>query len=188
MKKLLILSLSAITLFVTKQAAAQDQQAMQKWMEYMTPGDMHKMLESYNGNWTADVTMYMPGQPPMTNKMTSTNTMILGGRYQQSVEKGSFNGMPFEGISTLGYDNLRKVFVNTWVDNFGTGVLVMEGGYDPTTKTINLYGSETDPMSGKTMKVHQTMKMVDNNNQLWQMFDVKDGKETKTMEIKATRA
>jgi Protein of unknown function (DUF1579) len=46
--------------------------------------------------------------------------MILGGRYQQSTTKGSFNNMPFEGISLLGYDNAKKVFMNSWVDNMGT--------------------------------------------------------------------
>jgi hypothetical protein len=35
--------------------------------------------------------------------------------------------MPFEGISTLGYDNAKKTFFSTWIDNMGTGMMVMEG-------------------------------------------------------------
>lgn len=27
--------------------------------------------------------------------------------------------MPFEGISTLGYDNAKKTFFSTWIDNMG---------------------------------------------------------------------
>jgi hypothetical protein len=52
---------------------------------------------------------------------TCTNTMILGGRYQQSMIKGNMMGMPFEGMGLLGYDNAQKLFYSTWVDNMGTG-------------------------------------------------------------------
>jgi hypothetical protein len=70
--------------------------------------------------------------------------MILGGRYQQSTTKGSFNNMPFEGISLLGYDNAKKVFMNSWVDNMGTGILQMRGTWDPAGKTINFTSTTVD--------------------------------------------
>ena len=35
----------------------------------------------------------------------------MGGRYQQSTFKGDFGGMPFEGTSTTGYDNAKKVLL-----------------------------------------------------------------------------
>lgn len=60
--------------------------------------------------------------------------MILGGRYQQSMHTGSFNGMPFEGISLVGYDNTKKVFMSSWADNMGTGSMYMEGTWDQTPK------------------------------------------------------
>lgn len=34
--------------------------------------------------------------------------MIFGGRYQLSNYKGNFMGMPFEGMSIMGYDNAKK--------------------------------------------------------------------------------
>jgi hypothetical protein len=49
-----------------------------------------------------------PDTPSQKNTATCVNKMILGGRYQSSTHTGSFNGMPFEGISTLGYDNAKK--------------------------------------------------------------------------------
>ncbi len=113
-----------------------------------------------------------------------TNKMILNGLYQQSVNKGTFNNMPFEGISTVGYDNAKKTFFSSWVDNMGSGILNMEGTWDDATKTINLTGKETDPASGKDMAARQTMTFTDNNTQKMEMFITRPGsKEMKAMEI-----
>jgi hypothetical protein len=38
---------------------------MKAWQDYMTPGDMHKMIASSDGTWNEDITMWMAhGQPP----------------------------------------------------------------------------------------------------------------------------
>lgn len=49
-------------------------------------------------------------------------------------------GMPFEGHGTLAYDNHRKMFVSTWIDNMGSGIMVLEGTYDDASKTLTLMG------------------------------------------------
>ena len=49
-------------------------------------------------------------------------------------------------------------------------------------------GSESDPMTGKETKVRQTIKIIDNNTQVMEMFSLTGGKEVKTMEIKVKRA
>ncbi len=158
---------------------------MQAWGNYMTPGQMHSMLAKSDGVWTADVTMWMsPDAPPQKSTATATNKMILGGRYQESTVKGDFNGMPFEGRSTVAYDNSKKVFVNTWVDNMGTGIMTMEGTYDSTTHTINFSGKCTDPTTGKDCTMRQVFTQVDDNTQHEEMYATyPGGKEYKSMEI-----
>lgn len=166
-----------------------DQAAMmQKMMEAATPGEMHKMLASLDGKWTGETTLWTsPNDPPQKSMGTAENSMIMGGRYQQSTIKADMGGMPFEGMSLLGYDNTRKVFFNTWIDNFGTGIMELEGPYDAATKTIILKGTYVDPSTGK-MQIRQTMKMVDDKHQLIEMYTTLPGKkEMKTMEIKYTR-
>ena len=181
-----------ILLFVASgsQAVAQmDEKAQKAWMDYMTPGDVHKMLAKSNGAWKGEVTMWMaPGQPPSTMTATCTNTMLLGGRYLQSTNKGEMMGMPFEGIGVLGYDNATKMFTYTWIDNMGTGTMTLKGSWDNSTKSINLSGSMFDPMSGKETTVREVYTITDDNNQLVQMYSPgPDGKEYKNMEIKLTR-
>jgi hypothetical protein len=95
--------------------------------------------------------------------------------------------MPFEGYSIFGYDNIKKIFESTWIDNMGTGTIHMEGTYDASTKTVNLKGKEMDPMSGKEIDLRQTVQFIDDNNQLVQMFSNRNGQEVKVMEIKLTR-
>ncbi len=157
---------------------------MKMWMNYMTPGTFHKMLAKDNGAWTEEATFWMtPGAPPTTSSMSSENKMIMGGRYQQSTHKGTVNGMPFEGISTVGYDNAKKVFFSTWIDNMGTGLMYMEGKYNPVMKNITFLGKMVDPMSGKDKSVREVFTMIDDNTQTITMFDSDNGKEYKSMEI-----
>src|SRR5664279_382053 len=162
MKKIQLCFCILFCLATFKNLCAQDDAAMKAWQNYMTPGDIHKMLAASDGTWNEDITMWMaPGAPPAKSVATAENKMILGGRYQQSTTKGTFNGMPFEGISTLGYDNAKKIFVNSWVDNMGTGIMQLQGPWDPATKTVNLKGTSVDPTTGKDMNVRETITLVD---------------------------
>jgi len=172
-----------------KPMSAEEAAMAKKWEEYMTPGDVHAMMAKSNGEWNQDITMWMdPSGSPMKSNASCTNTMIMGGRYQQSVHKGNFQGMPFEGISITGYDNAKKMIVSTWIDNMGTGIMVMEGKYDPVTKTTTSFGKMTDPMTGKDKSVREEFTIMDDNNHMMTMYETPEGgKEYKTLEIKFTR-
>ncbi|MBC8985695.1 DUF1579 domain-containing protein [Pedobacter sp. N36a] len=188
MKKLTLSVVALLMLAITCRVQAQDNAMMKAWQTYMTPGDVHKMLAKDDGKWDGDVTMWMaPGAAPEKSKTSSTNTMIMGGRYQKSIHEGNMMGMPFEGMSLLGYDNSKKVFISTWIDNMGTGVMTMEGTWDDATKTINFRGKCVDPMTGKDMDVREVFKFVDNDHQVMEMYANTDGKEMKTMEIQFSR-
>jgi hypothetical protein len=166
-----------------------DSAMMATWMAAATPGEMHKMLAMSDGEWDGEVTSWMdPAAPPTKSKSWSMNKMVLGGRFQHSETSGCFGGMPFEGMGLVGYDNIKKVFMSTWIDNMGTTMMNLEGPYDPTTKTIHLSGTCTNPMDGKQMRMREDFTITDDNNQLMVMYgpDMK-GKEFKTMEIKFTR-
>jgi hypothetical protein len=162
---------------------------MKNWQAYMTPGDMHKMLAKSDGEWNGDVTMWMyPGAPEQKSKSTAVNKMIMNGLYQEANHSGDMMGMPFSGKSIVGFDNHLKQFVSTWIDNMGSGVMVMKGPWDDATKTITLKGSMIDPGTKAETAVKETFKIVDDNNQEMEMFVMTpDGKEFKTMNIKYTR-
>lgn len=165
--------------------------ATKAWMDFATPGEMHKMLAKSDGAWAGENTMWMEnGGKPMTSTSEVTNKTIFGGRYQVSEHKGNFMGMPFEGMSITGYDNAKKKFVSNWIDNMGTGIMNMEGEWNASTKSIEFKGKMTDPSRpGKDCDVREVYTFVDDNTQKLEMYgpDSKTGKEFKTMEIKFTR-
>ena len=188
MKQITTSCCAIFLLILCGQLMAQDDAATKAWMAYMTPGEMHQMLAKDDGEWNGEITMWMaPGAPPSKSTTTAVNKMIMGGRYQESKHSGSFMGQPFEGYSLLGYDNAKKIFQSTWIDNMGTGFMHLEGQWDPQTKTINFKGTSVDPSTGKEMQVRETFKWIDDNTQLMEMFMQQDGKEFKSMEIKFTR-
>ena len=66
----------ALFCFILTNARAQNQndQAMKPWIDYMTPGEQHKMMAKSVGDWKADVsTMMNPTQPPMKSQATVHN-------------------------------------------------------------------------------------------------------------------
>jgi hypothetical protein len=151
--------------------------------EFFTPGPMHKWLASFTGTWEADVISYMDPTKPDTSKLTQTYSMILNGLYQEAKLTGMMMGMPFEGRSLNGFDNARKKFQTTWMDNFSSGFTYMTGDYDSTSKTMNLKGTQSNPSTGKDMGIREVMKIVDDNSYTLEMYgDGPDGKEIKFME------
>ena len=164
---------------------------MKAMMDYGTPGKMQEMMASWNGTWNADMIMWdHEGAPPQKLTGTAVNTMILGGRYQSTKHGGNMMGMPYEGMSTTGYDNASKQFISSWIDNMGTGMMIMKGPWDESTKTLTLTGSMPDICRpGKECTEREVFTVIDANTQHMELYgpDPKTGKEMKVMEINMTR-
>lgn len=188
MKNILFYAAMCMLFFCTSTLTTKAQteaDMMKAWQEYMTPGDMHKVLASFEGDWTTDGKMWMdPNGQPMTSTGSASYKMTLGGRYQESSFKGEMMGQQFEGKGMMGYDNFKKQFENTWVDNMGTGIMKTEGKYDAATKTFTMSGNMVDPMTGKQCTIRETLKLVDNDTHVMTMYNSIGGApEYKTMEL-----
>jgi len=158
------------------------------WMDYATPGDMHKWMSAMDGTWDSDMTMWMyPDSPAMKTKGVAVYKTALNGLYQESIHTADMGPMKFEGRSTMGYDNVKKVFVSTWYDNMGSGIMMMEGTYDNKTKTFTSTGKGVDAAQGKEVDMKEIVKYPDDNTVQVEMYSIQDGKETKTMELTAKR-
>lgn len=163
---------------------------MKNWEVYMTPGPMHQMMASWEGTWEGQSSIWEGPDKPMQNyALTTVIKMILGGRYQVATSTGNMMGMPFEGVSTFAYDNHKKVFIGTWMDNLGTGLMSMEGTWDESTKTITSIGKMVDGGMATEIPIRELYKVVDADHHEMQMFTTYPGstEEVKMMEIKWTR-
>jgi hypothetical protein len=181
-----------------KPAAGQPSEAemMAAMLELAKPGENHKLLAKTAGTWSYAVKMWMdPKGPPNESSGTAVVKEALGGRYFLGEHSGKFQ-MPgpdgkmmdvdFKGMSTEGYDNVKKVFVATWIDNMGTAIMYLEGSYDTMTKTMT-YRGESEMMPGMKTKVREVIKYTDKDHHTFEWYEDRDGTEVKTMEIAYTR-
>jgi hypothetical protein len=177
-----------ILLFSSSLFAQNQEEMMKKWMDYMTPGDMHEMMAKSAGEWTYVSKWWDdPSAAPMVSEGHSVNEMMLGGRYLKSMSYGEAMGMPMEGINILAYDKAINEFFSFWIDNLGTGMTIARGKYDKKTKVCNMKGTMVDPMSSKEIEYRQTWKFIDDNHQVFEMYMNYNGKEVKNMELAFTR-
>lgn len=183
---------SYVLIFSTNVFGQEDMQgqdeAMKKWFDYMTPGAMHEMIAKSVGEWTYVSKWWDdPSAPPTVSEGRAIYEMILGGRYLKSMSYSEVMGMPMEGLNILAYDKATNEFFSFWIDNLGTGMTTARGKYDEKTKVVSMKGTMVDPMSGKEIEYRQTMKFIDDNNQLFEMYLINEGKEVKNMELAFTR-
>jgi Protein of unknown function (DUF1579) len=94
-------------------------------------------------------------------------------------------GMPFEGASITGYDNVEKRFFNVWFDNMGTGMMTSYGTGD-AKGNMSVEGTMTDPMRGE---VHHRMvtTITGPDTYRFEMFMVQPEGDERVMEILYTR-
>jgi hypothetical protein len=153
--------------------------------EAMEPGEQHKHLAAMAGNWAYSGKMWMdPSAPPMETAGTSTCTMILGGRYLQQEVSGYFQGTEFKGYGLIGYDKLAHQLRSVWVDNMGTGMMIMTGTCDETGKVFTSYGEIKDPTKGQAQKIKAVTTIIGPDEMKDEMFMIlPDGKEIKNMEM-----
>ncbi|MFA7361550.1 MAG: DUF1579 domain-containing protein [Candidatus Kapaibacterium sp.] len=186
MKKLKLFILLALLFPVLSFAQTEDE--MKKWGEYMTPGKEHESLAKMDGDWIFTSKMWMdPKGEPTVSEGTAVCKMILGGRYSQMDVKGDIMGMPFNGTSLLAFDNGKKIYLTTWIDNMGTGIMYGEGKYDEASKAVILKGKMYDPLAGKDIDYKEIMKWTDEKTMTLESFTIKDGMEIKNMEITYTK-
>lgn len=174
-----------------KASAPPDEAAMMAaWQKAATPGDHHKLLEPMAGTWVVKITSWMaPGAPPLVSSGTSENSWVLGGRFLQQIFKGSLMDTPFDGIGYTGYDNVKGMYVGTWMDTMGTMILNTTGTGDATGKGFTLSGTYDDCLTKKPCTMRMVLRVVDHDHHTNEMYgpDPATGKEYKMMEIAYTR-
>jgi len=171
---------------------------MKQMMELSKLNENHKLLSSLDGNWDYSIKFWMnpdPNAKPQESKGTATRKSIMGGRYvmmdvsgkmQMPGEDGKMKDMMFKGMGMEGYDNVKKKFVASWIDNMGTGIEFSEGTYDPATKSFT-YTSEMEPVPGVKTAIREVIKVTDNNHMSLEWYENQGGQEKKTMEINYTK-
>lgn len=166
--------------------AADDAHDMDAWMAANQLGAEHAHLAKSVGEWDAVTSFQMgPDAPPTEGTGTMTVKPIMGGRYFiGDFHMDNMMGMPFDGMSCIGYDTAAKEYASTWIDSMSTGIYYSSGQMKDGALTT--MGTMTQPDGTKSrMKMVSTMegdnKMVDT------FYDEVNGEFVKTGTITYTR-
>ncbi len=164
------------------------EEMMEIYMKLATPGEPHQLLATLTGRWTTQTKEWMdPQKPPVESAGSAEVKMLLGGRFLQQEITGSMHGKPHTGIWTIGYDNLLKRYISTWIDTMSTQIFIMDGTASADGKTITLNGQHAE-VGGGHMTHRAIWKIVDSNTQEFIMYGTyHGGKEMKMMEVLYTR-
>lgn len=172
-----------------KEAVLSAEEMMKKAEAAGRPGPAHKVLDALVGDWDIDGRCWMaPDGPPTETKGSAKVRWVLSGRFVQEDFKGEFMGKPFHGLGLTGYDNMKKKYVGSWIDDMSTGMFVTEGTADTAGKLFTFHGKMDDPITGQQNKPFKfVVRILDPNKHTFEMHDLTLGEKSKTMEMTYTR-
>jgi hypothetical protein len=173
---------AALCLALNSAATAQDDLGVM----FVKPTEQHKMLlEKEVGDHDVEVRVFMNGPEgePVVSKGTD-KVVKVGDVWVLSEFKGEMAGMAFTGRGFTGYDPHKKKFVGSWVDSLSTSMMVLEGDYDPATKTLTMFAEATNPDGSKAWAKLTTLYKDDGTKVFTlAMAPEKDGEYVKAMEV-----
>ena len=170
--------------------AAQAMADMQVYMQSGTPGEMHKKMAEGAGEWTTTSTMMMPGVPPTVCHGTASTRMTMDGRFAITEVSTPMEGMgTMNGMSIMGYDNVQKKFVGTWIDNMGSGMMQGVGTSTDGGKRIDWVYTYSCPITNCQRTMREVHTHPDKDTLIIESFanDPRTNKEMQCMKMEAKR-
>lgn len=164
-------------------------EAFQKAQKYINPGDNHKLLNKFIGEWKTESRFFMGSQPTPAEPGEATTKWLIDGRWIVTESKGQLMGKPSEMYTTMGYDNFKMSFVATTVSNWDTAMNRAEGDMDPGGKALLMYGTIDEYLTGEHDKmVKLVYRFISDDKIVMEIHDLPIGeKNTKVVEITYTR-
>ena len=194
------LTLLILTILASSQSRAQDSKLsemspqdmaamMEKAKAVTSPGEHHKLLERFLGDWDIEMRVFMGSQSMEPTKGSCTIEWLMEGRWIVTRSECSMLGRPFEAFSIMGYDNFKQSYVATDVSTIDTAMRRAEGDLDPGGKTLILYGTLDEYLTGEHDKmVKLVYRFKSDNEMLMEIHDLPIGEHnTKVVEISYTR-
>jgi hypothetical protein len=155
------------------------------WAALSQPGESHRLLEIFEGEWDATITVRSgPGEISQVSNGHSNIHWILGKRFLQEDFKGETSGEKFDGMGLLGFDNGARAFKMVWVDSLNTALSVSTGTYVPESSIFEMVSAVYDPLLGREKTVRSTLRVMSNDSYRFVMEDTApSGKKFTSFEI-----
>ncbi len=167
-----------------------DPEMMERMMKAGMPGEHHKHLDQFVGQFDYVIKHRMAAEGPwMESTGESKSRWVMGGRYVIDDTVGKDPAMPFAGMGITGYDNQKKQYVSVWLDNMSTGLTLSHGTCDSSGKEFTFSGKMDNPMTGNKNEPYKyVIRMINNQKHVMEWWGQgPDGKMFQSMEITYTR-
>jgi hypothetical protein len=192
MKRITLIAASVLAVLAlpVAPAMAQDEDMaamMEAYQKAGMPGVPQKQLAALVGTWDAVNKFWMdPAGEPMVMTGTMEYEMTMDGRYLEETIQADFMGQPFVGHGLYAYNNATGKVEASWIDNMSTAIYRYEGSINDAGDEIVLEGKYMDPVT-KEWKHTRSVMQFSGDELLYVSYDIVDGNEVKTMEVKGTR-
>ncbi|MBI3409040.1 MAG: DUF1579 family protein [Planctomycetes bacterium] len=180
MKTRSILAIVALTAMASV-AMAQDGQA---------PAEQDKRLKYFVGDWDVTVDFKLPEGKEGKGKAACHTKAILDGKFIHQEYKSKFMDQPLTVVQILGYDSIKKKFVEFQLhaNNKEAHTMHDEGSFSENGKTLNLVGDSIDGFTGKPVKLRTVTTITDDDHYTLEWFITEmGGKEERKVVLKHSR-
>ena len=169
----------------------QQKNLMELWKKYTSPGENHKHIEYFVGEWESIIkTWPEPGKGPKVRTQEIKVEPFFEGRFTKAHIKtdASDIGMLFETIVINGYDNYKQEFFSLTLSKQRTDYFVTCGKLDKTGKIRADIAVRTNVLTGEQYRMKAVTTIINRDKYLYESYRIDPGgNEIKTMEIIYTR-
>jgi hypothetical protein len=152
-------------------------------------GAPDKRLAYFVGTWDVSV-RYKLGDKEQEGKSLCQTKAVLEGKFIQQDYTSKMMGQPLLVRQTLGYDTLKKKFVEFQLHVHGpsTHTMQSEGTFSDDGKVLTLSGDSVSGMTGKPVKLRTVTTIADENHYTLEWFVTEaGGKEERQVVLIHTR-
>jgi hypothetical protein len=185
---LAIIALAPVTGASGPSSSADDPQA--RWTAFSRPGPEHHALARFVGEWETTTRVWLEpgGEPYAESRGTASHRWLEEGRWLALESSGTVMGIPHHGFGMLGYDNFKKKYVGSFVDNISTSILAMEGSWSTPDEPLVMFGTVDEPLTGEHDRaVEYAFAFTGADTLTLRVFDLPRGAENQVLELRFTR-
>lgn len=165
---------------------------MQQLLDFSRPGSSHALLGTLVGTWTfQDVARpFVKGTLRRTPMYEGRfyNVEITGGKLPIPVADGKMKEANYQGLQLEGYDNVRKQFVTTAINNhIGSDMEMQMGTYDAAKRAFT-YEWEAELTPGTKTENKRVLRFIDAMHYAEDYYESQNGTDVKVRELMYTKA
>jgi hypothetical protein len=165
---------------------------MQQLLDFSRPGSNHALLGTLVGTWNFQdaARPFVKGTLRRTPMYEGRfyNVEITGGKLPIPIADGKMKEANYQGLQLEGYDNVRKQFVTTAINNhIGSDTEVQMGTYDAAKRAFT-YEWEAELIPGTKTKNKRVLRFIDATHYAEDYYESQNGTDVKVRELVYTKA